>query len=101
MRSILLAGLIAAVCAEAEPPHYLAARHGGPYMHNYYLPPAPAATPWAPCWSPDGKWIAFSMQGSIWKVDPETGEAFELTAGRKYHSSPAWSPDGKWIIYTA
>lgn len=70
-------------------------------MHNYYLPPAPSATPWAPCWSPDGKWIAFSMQGSIWKVDPETGAAFELTAGPKYHSSPAWSPDGKWIVYTA
>ena len=25
-----------AVVLFAEPPHYLAARHGGPYMHNYY-----------------------------------------------------------------
>ncbi len=95
----LFLGLVAAV--PAEPPHYLAVKHGGPYMHNYYLPPAPSATPWAPCWSPDGRWIAFSMQGSIWKVNPETGEAFELTAGSKYHSSPTWSPGGKWIVYTA
>jgi hypothetical protein len=100
MRILIPLLVAAAAAAHAEPPHYLAAKHGGPYMHNYYLPPAPSATPWMPCWSPDGKWIAFSMQGSIWKVNPETGEAFELTAGRKYHSSPAWSPDGRWIVYT-
>ena len=49
---------------------YAAARHGGPYMWNYYIPPAPGTTPWAPCWSPDGKRIAVAMQGSIWIVDP-------------------------------
>lgn len=70
-------------------------------MHNYYIPPAPSSTPWAPCWSPDGKWIAVAMSGSIWKVNPQTGEADELTYNRRYHSSPAWSPDGKWIVYTA
>ena len=41
------------------------------------------------------------MEGSIWKVDPATGAAFELTYNSRYHSSPDWSPDGKWIIYTA
>ncbi|MFQ5740428.1 MAG: CehA/McbA family metallohydrolase [Acidobacteriota bacterium] len=80
---------------------YPSARHGGNYMHNYYLPPAPSSTPWAPCWSPDGRWIAVAMNGSIWKVDPSTGVAWELTDGKKYHSSPSWSPDGKWILYTA
>jgi hypothetical protein len=44
---------------------------------NYYIPPAPATTPWAPAWSPDGKWIAVGMYGSIWKVDPKTGVAFD------------------------
>jgi len=34
---------------------YPAARHGGNYMHNYYFPPAPSSTPWAPTWSPDGE----------------------------------------------
>ncbi len=27
---------------------YPAVRHGGNYMHNYYLPPTPSSTPWAP-----------------------------------------------------
>jgi len=41
------------------------------------------------------------MQGSIWKVDPDSGGAYELTYNEAYHSSPDWSPDGQWIIYTA
>src|SRR5262245_35840380 len=80
---------------------YPNARTGGNYMHNYYLPPVPSSTPWAPAWSPDGKWIAVAMNGSIWKVDPASGVAHELTYDSKYHSMPDWSPDGKWIIYTA
>ncbi len=80
---------------------YPAARHGGNYMHNYYFPPAPSSTPWAPTWSPDGEWIAISMAGSIWRVDPGSGIAEELTYNEKYHSSPDWSPDGKWLAYTA
>ncbi|MGH9338490.1 MAG: CehA/McbA family metallohydrolase [Acidobacteriota bacterium] len=80
---------------------YPGARHGGNYMYNFYFPPAPSTTPWAPAWSPDGKFIAVAMYGSIWKVDPGTGNASELTYNLKYHSSPDWSPDGKWIIYTA
>lgn len=75
--------------------------HGGSYMFNYHLPPFAASSPWSPAWSPDQKWIAVGMSGSIWKVDAETGEAFELTHGATYHSSPTWSPDGKWIVYTA
>jgi TolB protein len=83
------------------PKVYAAARQGGQYMHNYYFPPAPSSTPWWPSWSPDGKFIAFAMHGSIWKVEVATGVATELTRGPKYHSSPEWSPDGKWIVYTA
>lgn len=80
---------------------YPASRQGDNYMWNYYFPPSPSSTPWAPAWAPDGKSIAVAMQGSIWKVDPVTGSATELTDNGKYHSSPAWSPDGKWIVYTA
>ena len=72
----------------AQAGSYPASRHGGNYMFNYYLPPAPSTTPWAPCWSPDGKAIAVGMSGSIWKIDPHTGEAIELTYGPKYHSAP-------------
>ncbi|MEP7367264.1 MAG: CehA/McbA family metallohydrolase, partial [Acidobacteriota bacterium] len=37
----------------------------------------------------------------IWRVDPISGAATEITYGKSYHSSPAWSPDGNWLIYTA
>jgi dipeptidyl aminopeptidase/acylaminoacyl peptidase len=91
-----------AVAATAqEPALFPASKHGGGYMFSYYLPPAPGATPWAPCWSPDGKWIAISMQGSIWKLDPETGGAEEIASDSGYASAPTWSPDGKWIAYTS
>ena len=102
--------LLASITCLAGPPliwaqpsvrPYQAAKHGGNYMHNFYLPPAPSSTPWAPSWSPDGLAIAVGMSGSIWTVDPTTGIANELTHGKKYHSSPDWSPDGAWIIYTA
>lgn len=87
--------------SEAEPfSPYPAARTGGNYMHNYYLPPL-ASTPWRPDFSPDGEWVAFSMAGSIWKIRIEGGVAYELTAAATYDSSPAWSPDGRWIVYTA
>jgi WD40-like Beta Propeller Repeat len=46
-----------AVEPEANP--YPTVKHGTLYMYNYYISPAPGSTPWAPCWSPDGKWIAF------------------------------------------
>ena len=80
---------------------YPSARSGGNYMHAFYLPPAPSATPWAPAWAPDGQSVAVSMQGSIWEVEVETGVALQLTSGRGYHSSPNFSPDGRWLVYTA
>ncbi len=71
-------------------------------MFNFYFPPSPSSTPWAPSWSPDGESVAVAMSGSIWRVDPGTGVAEELTySPDAYHSSPDWSPDGRWIVYTA
>jgi WD40 repeat protein len=101
MRFSTLLALAAAADLWPKTGVYRASRQGENYMYNYYFPPAPSSTPWAPAWSPDGKFIAVAMYGSIWKVDPATGSATELTYNRKYHSSPVWSPDGKWIVYTA
>ncbi len=103
--SLILAGaMVLASGALAQPRRgatYPASRHGGNYMHNFYFPPAPSSTPWAPDWSPDGEWIAVAMSGSIWKVHPQTGQAWELTYNEKYHSLPDISPDGRWLVYTA
>ena len=102
--ALILAGaMVLASSAVAQPggTTYPASQQGGNYMHNFYFPPAPSSTPWAPDWSPDGEWIAVAMSGSIWKVDPHTGQAWELTYNEKYHSLPDISPDGKWLIYTA
>ena len=97
-------GLVAVAAAGvlAQAGRYPASRHGGNYMHNFYFPPSPSSTPWAPSWSPDGESIAVAMSGSIWRVDPDTGVADELTySPDAYHSSPDWSPDGRWVVYTA
>ena len=101
MRYILLACLLTAGLAAPQGTEYPAIKYRSNYLASYYVSHAPTTTPWAPCWSPDGKSIAFSMYGSIWKVEVKTGDAFELTHGEKLHGSPAWSPDGKWIVYTA
>lgn len=102
--AFVLAGValaVAQVASQGGGGTYPAARQGGNYMHNYYFPPAPASTPWAPAWSPDGTAIAVAISGSIWSVDPSSGAARELTYNGKYHSMPDWSPDGKWLVYTA
>src|SRR5512145_2123992 len=64
-RTILLLLL---VVTEAWAQAYPNARTGGNYMHNYLLPPAASSTPWWPTWSPDGQWVAFAMDGSLWRM---------------------------------
>ena len=96
----ILALLLLSPCRAQQVVDFPAAKTGGNYMHNYYLPP-PSSTPFWPAWSPSGEEIAFSMQGSIWKIHLGDSTAYELTSAATYDSSPAWSPDGKWIVYTA
>jgi dipeptidyl aminopeptidase/acylaminoacyl peptidase len=93
--------LIFARSAAGQGSEYPTLKLSSNYMSSYYLAHMPNPTPWAPAWSPDGKWIAVSMFGSIWKVEVAGGAATELTHDGKYHSAPDWSPDGEWIIYTA
>ncbi len=54
-----------------------------------------------PSLSPDGKWVAFSYQGDIWKVPTAGGEAIRLTASPADEIYPRWSPDGRWIAFSS
>lgn len=72
----------------------------------------------APCWSPDGEWIAHLRQDDeghtdVWVMQPDGSDARNLTRS-KSNSLPAigeriphwqygthWSPDGEWIAFVA
>jgi dipeptidyl aminopeptidase/acylaminoacyl peptidase len=62
-----------------------------------------------PCWSPDGKEIAFcanrrtapdlSASAALWVLTPQTGRMRRLTPSQGYAQQPAWSPDGRWLAF--
>ena len=92
--------LIAAVAVRAVvtgPGHSDPSRYGHSDRIERHMLPAVSTGPLAPAWSPDGKWIAFSMRGDIWKIPAAGGEAIALTSGPGYYFEPAWSPDSKRI----
>ena len=75
-------------------------RYGHSDREERHMMPAVSSGPLDPAWSPDGRWIAFSMRGDIWKVPADGGEAIAVTSGPAYHFEPAWSPDGARIAFS-
>lgn len=56
-------------------------------------------------WSPDGRWLAHTIDGSVAVTDVATGKLHRLTPKRVGGSAPlpgacVFSPDGRWIAYT-
>ena len=54
-----------------------------------------------PAISPDGKTIAFSYQGDIYKVPASGGTAIAITQNPAYDFKPVWSLDGKTIAFAS
>jgi hypothetical protein len=52
-----------------------------------------------PTWSPDGKELAFSLYGAIWRAPAEGGAARQITTSEGYHAHPSWSPNGSNIAF--
>jgi Tol biopolymer transport system component len=58
-----------------------------------------------PCWSPDGKRIAFQgmpagRPSNIYVVSSEGGEPELLFEEQHNHTRPSWSPDGNSIVFS-
>ncbi len=68
------------------------------YYREMYLPQA-ASGPSAPAWSPNGRELVVSLEGALYRVDPATGAARQLTDGPGYDYQPDWSPDGRFLAY--
>jgi Tol biopolymer transport system component/predicted Ser/Thr protein kinase len=52
-----------------------------------------------PRYSPDGRRIAFTMNGQVWTVPSSGGQPVAITPAGDRVNSVAWSPDNRWIAY--
>ena len=82
-----------AVLSQVKVPH-------GYYWREMYVPQATTG-PSAVTWSPDGRDIIYSMQGSLWRQRLGTTAARQLTTGPRYDYQPDWSPDGRFVAYSS
>src|ERR1051326_4821812 len=101
---------VAAIALSAVPPFRLSAQREPvlkqiriPHAYYYremYLPQATSG-PSAVAWSPDGRELVYTMQGSLWRQRLGAPEAGQLTDGPGYDYQPDWSPDGTSVVYTS
>jgi hypothetical protein len=72
-----------------------------PYYFREMLIPQMTTGPSGAAWSPDGRELIYSMQGSLWRQPIDAVEARQLTDGPGYDYQPDWSPDGRSVVYAS
>jgi TolB protein len=70
------------------------------YYREMYLPQLTTG-PSSAAWTPDSRWLVYSMAGSLWRQKLGSTEAEQLTVGRGYDYQPDCSPDGHWVVYAS
>jgi hypothetical protein len=105
---IAAAGLLLAAPLLAAPPAAVRREPVLPQVkvpHSYYwremYVPQATSGPSAATWSPDGREVVYSMQGSLWRQALGSTEATQLTSGPGYDHQPDWSPDGRELVYSS
>ncbi len=68
------------------------------YWLEMYVPQVTSG-PSAATWSPDGRELVYSMQGTLWGQRVGDSVAFQLTDGPGYDFQPDWSPDGRAVVF--
>ncbi|WP_051555873.1 TolB family protein [Kordiimonas gwangyangensis] len=103
-----LMGILVAAAAQpalgAEHPTRIPVLEQVKHPHTYYwremYMPQLTSGPSAATFSPDGKSVIYSMQGSLWRQAIGDDTVYELTAGAGYDYQPDWSPDGRHVVFT-
>ncbi len=78
---------------------FLAAVFGQPAVAKPVTIIVSEGTSMAVAVSPDGKWLAMDLQGSIWVLPAAGGAARRVTDIFNDARQPVWSPDGKAIVF--
>jgi len=68
------------------------------YYREMYIPQATSG-PNGAAWSPDGRELIYSMQGTLWRQEIGSTVARQLTDGPGYDYQPDWSPDGRTVAF--
>jgi TolB protein len=68
------------------------------YWREMYIPQLTTGAS-SVAWLADSQSVVYSMAGTLWRQNLDSGVAEQLTAGPGYDYQPDVSSDGRWVIY--